>query len=170
MKTTDLTGGKEEIRALFPQMFAIISTNMSAIAPTGNTMEDDRRSWTQAMESELRNPEKRWIFARADGVLAGYLLYRVSAADDVIHMDEIQIAQAYQDDGVLFPALMAALLRDPAVPGATLRSYANKQNAKSQGVLRRMGLNVVGETVRGLRFEGKGSDALAWFMSKYGAP
>jgi len=170
MKTTDLTGRNEEIRALFPQMFTIISTNMSAIAPTGNNLEDDRHSWTQAMEEELRNPERRWVISQANGVLTGYLLYRVNAADNVIRMDEIQIAEVYQGDGIMFPALIAALLRDPAVSGATLRSYANRQNTKSQGILQRMGLAVVGETERGFRFEGRGSDALAWFTNKYGLP
>ena len=169
MKTTDLTGRNEEIRALFPQMFTIISANMSTIAPTGNTLEEDRRSWTRAMVEELRNPEKRWIISQVNGVLTGYLLYRVNAADNVIHMDEIQIAEVYQGDGVTFLALIAALLRDSTVSGATLRSYANRQNTKSQGILQRMGLAVVGETERGFRFEGRGSNALAWFTSKYGA-
>jgi RimJ/RimL family protein N-acetyltransferase len=162
----DYTRRREEIPPLLPAMFTIISQNMREIAPTGNTLEEDRAAWTQAMLEELRNPGKRWIFAFCGKELAGYTLYRI--AGDTLHMDEIQVAKGFQGDGRAFPALMGKLLEDARAAGVErLRSYANRQNLKSQATLRKLGLQVIGETPRGFRYQGRAGDAQAWFQGKH---
>jgi len=45
--------------------------------------------------------------------------------------------------------------------------YANRQNLKSQGMLRAMGLEVYEETPRGLRYRGRAEDAQVWYFTKY---
>ena len=166
MQLRDYTGNREAIPPLLPQMFAILSQNMREIAPTGNTPEEDRASWEQAMGEELRNPDKHWILLFSDEALAGYTLYRI--AGDTLHMDEIQVAKGFQGDGRAFPMLMGQLLRDAQAAGTeVLQSYVNKQNLKSWAILRGLGLTVVGETTRGFRCQGRAGDAQAWFEGKY---
>ena len=178
MHICDYTGRQPEIEPLLPEMFIIISQNMREITPSGNTMEEDRKSWTQAMREELRNPEKHWILLFSGEALAGYTLYRIenhpgpsdhpSKEGNYLHMDEIQIAKHFQGDGRAFPMLMGKLLEDARAAGAaTLFSYANRQNIKSHGILGAMGLQVYEETPRGLRYRGRAEDALAWFKTKY---
>jgi hypothetical protein len=51
----------------------------------------------------------------------------------------------------------------------TLRSYANGQNLKSQAILSKLGLNMIGETPRGYRYQGRAEDARDWFFAKFAA-
>jgi len=163
----DYTQNREAILALLPRMFEIIAQNMREIAPTGNTLEEDRKSWTQAMLAELNKPEKRWVMAfDRNEQLVGYVLYRIHGA--TLHMDEIQVAKTRQGDGKIFPGLLGKLLRDGVDADViTLCSHANKHNEKSQGILQALGLRPVKELPRGLCYEGGFDDAFAWFRGKY---
>jgi len=134
-------------------MFEIISQNMREIAPTGNTLEEDRVLWEQAMQEELRNPDKHWVLAFSGETLAGYVLYRI--AEGVLRMDEIQIAKAYQGDKKTFALLKGRMLDDARMAKVReLRAYTNKKCEKAQGILHGMGLSVIGETPRGFRYAG----------------
>ena len=162
----DYSQNREAIPPLLPRMFEIIAENMNEIAPTGNSLEQDRKLWTQAMLEELQKPGKRWVIVFSDDELAGYALYGICG--DILHMDEIQVAKAQQGDGRMFPALLGKQLRDAQAAGVRkLYSYANERNEKSQGILRNLGLRPVGQTPRGHRYEGDFEDAMAWFQSKY---
>jgi len=155
-------------------MFDIISRNMREIAPTGNTLEEDRISWTRAMQEELQNPDKHWVLAFDGEALVGYVLYRIEnhsalraplpGGECILHMDEIQIEKAYQGDGETFPLLMGKMLYDAKEAGArTVHTHVNKQNAKSQGIVRAMGLRIVKEKPCGFIYEGKAKDAYTRF-------
>jgi len=169
MEVIDYTRRREEIVPLLPHMFELISGNMRAIAPTGNTLEEDRAIWTKAMRDGLRDPEKHWIFAFDGESLEGYTLYQIQG--DVLRMNEIQIAPAYQGDGETFPLLMGKMLSDArAAEVTTIYAGANKPNLKSQGILRAMGLTeLIGETERSFRYKGRAEDAFAWYDGRYGA-
>jgi len=166
VEVIDYIQSSEKIEQLLPRMFEIISLNMREIAPTGNTLEEDRITWTQAMREELRSPDKHWVFVFSGAELAGYTLYRI--AGDALHMDEIQVAKAYQGDGETFPMLMGKMLRDAKETGVhTLHTYVNKQNAKSQGIVRAMGLRTVKEKPRGYVYQGRAEDAQNWYFTKF---
>ena len=167
MQLRDYTGRPQEIEPLLPQMFSLIARNMREIAPTGNTLDEDRLMWTRAMLEQLRNPDTHWILLFSGEALAGYTLYRI--AGETLHMDEIQVQQRFQGDGVSFPMLLGKLLEDAITARAeTLASYANRQNLKSRAILSRLGLAIAGETPRGFQYRGRVRDALAWFEAKYG--
>jgi len=162
----DYSQRREGIIPLLPRMFGIISRNMREIAPTGNTLEEDYVSWTQAMHDELQNPDKHWIFVFSGEELAGYTLYRIIG--DTLHMDEIQVAKGFQGDGRAFPMLMGKLLRDAEEARVhTLRCYVNRLNIKSRGIVQAMGLRAVEEKPRGFIYRGRAEDAHDWYYTKY---
>jgi len=168
VEVIDYSQNRGEIVPLLPRMFGIIAANMREIALTGNTIEEDRISWTQAMHEELRSPDKHWIFVFSGETLAGYTLYRI--AGDTLHMDEIQVAKGFQRDGKAFPMLMGKMLRDAKEAGVhKLHTYVNRQNTKSRGIVQAMGLAAIGETPRGFSYLGRAEDAYAWYFIKFSA-
>lgn len=72
---------------LLPQMFDILYANMSCIAPTGNSREEDWRLWQSYMASEQNRAQV--ILMYADDTLAGYFQYRIEG--DTLCADEIEI-------------------------------------------------------------------------------
>ena len=162
MTCQDYTAHRGRLAPLLPCMFEIIAENMREIAPTGNSLEQDRALWHSTMRRELRRPDKHWVLAFSGETLAGYTLYRISGR--VLHMDEIQVAKPFQGGGEAFPLLMGHMLHQAQAGGVrTVRASANKVNRKSQGILSAMGLKAVGETARSLRYQGDAQDALDWF-------
>lgn len=164
----DYTGNEEKITSLLPEMFDILATNMTKIAKTGNTLEEDWVIWTNAMKEEMKKNNKRWIFAISDRKLIGFMLFRLDYKQSIAYMDEIQIHEKHQGDKVLFPALFGAFLFHKHLKDITyLRSYANKKNIKSNAILNCLGLARVEETERGYKYLGNRQDSEKWFLKKY---
>ena len=77
---------------LLPQMFEILSTNMSKIAPTGNSYEEDNKIWLSYMEPNLKR--KQIILMYVGEVLAGYFQYSLN--ESTVLIEEIEILPDYQ--------------------------------------------------------------------------
>lgn len=138
---------------ILPIIFIILHENMSAIAPTGNTYEDDLAGWYACIIDALKNPARNIVLLYADGELTGFFMYCM--AGDTLKMEEIQFKRQYQGSGLfaqLFGWLTTTLYPEPTHAVA----YANKKNYKSQAILRHLGLTANGENANGnsLRFEG----------------
>lgn len=146
------------------RMFQILSGNMTRIAPTGNSIEEDRKTWIQAMTVQLADPERKVVLIFCDGMLVGYFQYLVR--DGVFHMEEIQFDAVYQGTGIfrcLYGFLIGRLVPAPEF----VEAFANKQNAKSIGIQRRMGMEVVGEnrSGRSWRLRGRYEDLVKWYAA-----
>ena len=74
---------------LLPQMFEILSTNMSKIAPTGNSYEEDKKIWLSYMEPNLKR--KQIILMYVGEVLAGYFQYSLGECTVLIEHAEAYI-------------------------------------------------------------------------------
>jgi ribosomal protein S18 acetylase RimI-like enzyme len=133
-------------------MFAILAANMTQIAPTGNTYEDDFTQWCSAIRAELRNPEKYVLFFFDGELLVGYFQYALR--DDVFIMEEIELRPAYQGKQQIFRRMYQFLV--PQLPQSVrfVRASARKENVKSNGILLRLGLERVGESKNSYRYSG----------------
>jgi hypothetical protein len=166
----NFSNNKDDIKKHLPAMFKLISTNMSAIAPTGNSLDEDCCIWQKAMYDELKKPNKKWLLAFNKGMLCGYMLYRIDTNLKIAYMDEIQLDARYQGDGVTFAKLFGCFLFSKEIECIeTLYSYANKNNIKSQAILKCLGLSTIENFNNGFRFIGKKVDATSWFEKKYGS-
>ena len=145
-------------KAKFPQMsrglFDILATNMNAIAPTGNAYEDDLASWCGAVAQGLAKENRQIILMLTDGdQLIGFFQYCTSGG--LLMMEEIQLASSWQGKDNVFRRLYDFFI--PQLSGIqTVEAYANKQNAKSQGILKRLGLTVIGENRTGSSYHYRG--------------
>lgn len=137
-------------------MFDLLSRNMSKIAPTGNSYDDDKAIWIAAAVPSFKNT----ILIFDADAFAGYFQYRL--IDDTFWMDEIQFHPDYFGSG-LFESLYRYIIT--LIPGDTLyiKAYANKKNINSQKILCHLGLEVEGENKTGSsdRFCGKYENLLS---------
>lgn len=147
----------EDAQRLLPELFAILHGNMSRIAPTGGSYEEDCALWTSYMLPALREGKCRVVLLREGDELIGYFQYSIS--DGVLLMEEVQLKPHRQGTGV-FRALFVWLVRTLPEGIEWVEAYARKENAKSQAVLGHMGLSCIGENKNGssLRFRGRYAD------------
>lgn len=137
---------KEAINDTLLQLFKILHGNMSLIAPTGGTFEEDFAVWREYIVPAMKEERRQMVLMLCGGELAGYFQYNIHG--DSLMMEEIQIKPEYQGAG-LFRELYRWL--EDKIPGDVtyVEAYSNKENLKSQGILERLGLRRIGESKSG---------------------
>ena len=145
---------RENLQEMLPRLFAILHSNMSVIAPTGNSYEEDEALWCSCIEEAMKK-EARQLLVMWDGeAIAGFFMYYTNGS--LWMMEEIQIAPAYQGSG-LFRALYAYLFATLPDSVESVEAYANKQNQKSIAILKHLGLEAVGESKNGNNYHFRGT-------------
>lgn len=144
----------EDISVFIDEMVEILASNMSAVAPTGNSYDEDYKTWSKSAVPAWREGKCSVILIFCEDKLCGFFQYFVN--DTTFRMDEIQFKKEYQGCG-LFAELYHYLTT--VIPAGTryVEAFARKENLKSQGILEHLGLSVVGESKNGnsLHFKGE---------------
>ncbi len=151
---------KQEKELVANQLFSILVSNMTAIAPTGNTFEEDFAVWSAQVLPALEKPARQIVCIYDDTDLIGFFQYYVHKS--LFMMEEIQFKKEYHSRDNLFRRLYVYVLSNLPSSIRTVEAYANKKNVKSQGILDHIGLRVVAEEERNLRYRGNFSDLAAW--------
>lgn len=137
---------KKEVQRWLPVLFSILHDNMSVIAPTGNTYEEDYDLWSGAVAPAIQEENRYIVSIFNDETLIGYLQYYTNKTTFMI--EEAQIKQAHQGRGVLRSAF--AYICDFIPPNVLyVEAYANKKNSKSQNILEHHGFSRIGENKNG---------------------
>ena len=137
---------KMEKEHILPKLFDLLAANMNEIDPTGNTLEQDYQIWKRFMDSGIECPERQILLISAGDSIVGYFQYRLSGT--TLFMEEIQIHRDYWGTGA-FQSLYRYLAR--TLPGSlrSVEADVSKKNAKSQAILRHLGLEPVRENSNG---------------------
>ena len=146
-------------------LFSVLHENMSRIAPTGNRYEEDFLFWFDANKEVLKGENRHMIVSvqKETNEVVGYFQYSVQ--NRVCFMEEIQIRESYQGKYNIFEKIYELVFANMREEVDTVEAYANKKNAKSIGILGKLGLSVVGENKRGTsyHFRGTYADLLNWY-------
>ncbi len=144
---------KAYLEDILPELFEILHANMSQIAPTGNTYNEDYKIWFSNICPAMEKTQRQIILMYSEEIIVGYFQYSVNC--ETFMMEDIQVNKAYHGTGI-FSALYAWLVRH--LPGdiKTVEAYASKKNFKSQGVLEHLGLMPIGENRKGKSYHYKG--------------
>ncbi len=144
------------------QMFSILAENMSRIAPTGNPYEADFRTWYESTEYAMKNPERHIILLLEGEELAGFFQYALRG--DAFRMEEIQLRSSYHGTGRVFRRLYGFVIPQLPENCRFVEASARKENAKSNGILTRLGLRCVGENPNGNSnlYRGMMNDLKTW--------
>ncbi len=145
---------KAEFQARAAEIFEILHGNMSIIAPTGNSYEEDFKLWSECMPQNLENPNRNIVLIFDGEALAGFFMFTIR--DRTLVMDEIQFRAQYRGTG-LFAKLYNYLFGILPDSLEFVEAYANKKNTKSQGILGHLGLENLGESKNGNSYRFRGS-------------
>ena len=139
---------------ILDELYDILYGNMSVIAPTGSSYEEDKQSWLPCIVSALENPQRKILLIYGEAGLAG--LFMFSLKNETFLMEEIQFKPEYQGVG-LFGRLYRYLFG--LIPSDTdfVEAYAHKKNSKSQRILTYLGLQCIGENKSGTNLHFRGS-------------
>ena len=142
---------KSRADELLPLLFPLLYDNMNAIAPTGEGYEKDLAEWLGNVRPAIEKPQRNVIIIREDGEIRGFFQYYVN--ETTFMMEEIQFAPSLRGKGV-FEALYSLLRNEVPDSVPFVEAYAHRLNTRSQGILRHLGLEPIGETRSCIRFRG----------------
>lgn len=156
---------QKEFSGLAEKLFDLLADNMNRIAPSPNSREDDFASWCPMMEEQLAGDARKIVLISDDAAqIVGYFQYSLDS--DTFHMEEIQFHPAMQGSG-LFRALYGFVL--PRLPENIrfVEAYAHQDNAHSQAILSKLGLQVIGRNRNqtSLHYRGTYQKLLTWLTS-----
>lgn len=144
-----------------PKLFQILHSNMSVIAPTGNSYSEDERIFLENVAPALEKATRQIVLMLANDEIIGYFQYYTNA--ELFMMEEIQLTDEYKGSGI-FAELYRMLL--PILPNGITKveAFSNKSNLKSQAILRHLGLEVIGENNNNYHFRGDFSKLYAHYL------
>ena len=155
---------KLQIEQLLPDLFRILHSNMSIIAPTNNSYNEDYQIWSSYIIPAIQKDERQTVLKYVDNNPVGYFQYYINVDINSLMMEEIQIAKEFQGTGI-FSALYKWLVEQLPKDVESVEAYANKKNLKSQSILKHLGLVASGDNKNGNSFYYKGK--YVDLLSKY---
>ena len=155
---------KSQIEQLLPDLFRILHSNMSIIAPTNNSYNVDYVMWSSYLIPAMQKEQRQIVLMYVDNKLVGYFQYYINVDMNSLMMEEIQIAKEFQGTG-MFSAFYKWLIEQLPNDVESIEAYANKKNLKSQSILKHLGLVELGENKNGNSFYYKG--AYVDLLNKY---
>ena len=143
-------------------IFNILADNMTVIAPTGNTREEDYNCWYGCVSDGLKHNERKIVLIKDNNVIIGFFQYYLN--EDTFMMEEIQLMPEYHGKGV-FRALYNFVIPHIKDDIKFVEAYASVTNSKSIGILEKFGLINIGlnKNGRSYHFKGYYSDLLKWY-------
>ena len=154
---------KESFSENAPHLFSILHANMTLIAPTGNSYEEDYECWRDAFGSAfVQQEERKIILILSRHRVVGFFCYSVNG--DIFRMEEIQIIPDYQGKDGVFRNLYSFVVKNLPENLQYVEAFANKKNSRSLAILDRLGLKIIGTNRNHTSYHLRGTfdDLLLW--------
>ena len=135
------------------RMFELLYLNMTPLVPLNGTRAEIYAEWRTAFDKNLEEGTRHIVDA-ADGFVRGYASYTIRDIEKDVYLNEVQIHPQFQGRGIILKNLARAFLREiEDSPARTVRTYANRLNARSQELLERAGFVIEERVERGIRYQ-----------------
>ncbi len=156
---------KDEFEQRGAELFDIMYSNMSVIAPFKNGYDEEKTDWICTYGGAFRGREERRIvlITTCDGEIKGFFGY--CARGEIFDMEEIQFLPEIQGKDGIFRRLYGLVLSKLPDSIKYVEACANKENKKSQAILAKLGLKRTGaDDEKGiLFFRGDLADLMKWY-------
>ncbi len=131
---------KTDAESVLPELFEILHSNMSRIAPSGRSYDEEYSLWLSSVKPALEKAPRQILLLRDGDQLAGFFQYYVN--DGIFMMEEIQFCERYHGSGI-FEELYRYLVK--IIPDNTrfVEAYTDIRNARSIAILNHLGLEAV---------------------------
>lgn len=128
---------KQDKNFWLPQLFDLLYDNMSVIAPSGYSYEEERAKWLAAVSPALDKKPRQIVMCIINGKPVGYIQYYIR--QHLLMVEEIQIKKEYQNS-ILFFQLCKHLLSIIPEDLQTIEAYADKRNMNSINLMTKIGM------------------------------
>ena len=154
---------KSNFNVFAETLFSILAKNMSVIAPSDNTYEEDYKLWLEAVSNGLNKEARQIILIYFDNALIGFFQYYTAC--ELFMMEEVQILPQFHGKENIFRELFRFIFSVLPYNIQTVEAFANKKNEKSQKILQRLGLQQIGENKNGdsYHYRGEYSSLISWY-------
>ena len=133
---------KSEKDSWLPRLFDLLYENMSGIAPSGRSYEQERAEYLFNVSPALDRAPRQIILCFVNGELAGFLQYYVR--ERTVMIEEVQLKKQYQRTTVFYRLcrhLMDILPEDLKY----IEAYADKRNRNSLELMKKLGMVIIEE-------------------------
>ena len=89
---------KPDFLTVSNDIFNILADNMTIIAPTDNTREEDYKCWYRSVSDGLKRDERQIILINDNDNIVGFFQYYIN--ENTFMMEEIQFKSAYQSKNI----------------------------------------------------------------------
>ena len=144
----------EEAAQMLPQLFEILYDNMSVIAPTGDSFEEDRNMWLAYCVPALKEPQREMLLVYVGAVLAGYIQYRIS--EETLFVEEVELKREYHRTLVFYRTCLYLLGNLPETV-RYVEAYVRKENTYSMALQQKLGIKRIGENRTGNSWHYRGT-------------
>ena len=153
---------QQEALDMLPQLFSILHTNMTKLAPTNCSYEEDQKLWLDYVLPAVRSEQCHILLMYAGETLVRYFQYSIQG--DTLLADEVEIRPEYQRTMVFYRFCRFMLAALPAQV-RYISSYVRKENKNSLSIHEALGMDRIGENRSGTswHYRGKSEDAAARF-------
>ena len=156
---------KNEFNKYASELFSVLYDNMTPITPTGNSREEDYKSWYESMSDEMQSDKRYFIIVlqKNSQEIIGFFKYSINEC--VFVMEDIQIKAVYRGKYNIFRSLYGFVLEHIHEDICIVEAYVDKRNTKSLGILEKLGLAIVGENKNGISYHLRGTyeDLVKWY-------
>lgn len=133
---------KQEKENWLPRLFDLLYENMHTIAPSGLNYEKEKQQWLESVSPALEKAPRQIILCFADETLAGFVQFYTR--ENLLMVEEVQIAKPYHRS-FLFFRLCRFLLEQLPPEIEIVEAYAEKRNLHSLRIMKKLGMEVIGE-------------------------
>ena len=153
---------KADFKQISKEIFDILADNMTVIAPTGNSREEDYLCWSDCVSEGLEREERQIVLVKQSGNLIGFFQYFTN--EDTFRMEEIQFKPECQGKGI-FRKLYGFVLPKIDDKIEFVDAFSSIQNKKSIAILEHLGLENTGlnKNGRSYHFEGQFKKLKEWY-------
>ena len=140
---------KEKEMVLLNELFDILYQNMESVVPFEGEFRKEKAEWIACVGAALKRPPRQILLLYAGETLAGFCMYYVNGGTMMV--EEVQISFDYQK--TLHAAELFRFIRDNLMPQVHwLEAYADYRNISSQQLMRKLGMEQIGNDGRFLHF------------------
>ncbi len=140
---------KENEMELLGDLFNIFYRNMESVALMEGCFEEEKAEWVTCIGAALRKPPRQILLLCAGNALAGFCMYYING--DLLMIEELQIQRAYQRT-VLAAELFRFIGYNLLPQVRWMEAYAHSRNAASQRLMKKLGMEELGDDDRFLHF------------------
>lgn len=152
---------KNEKEKFLPKLFDLLYANMSEIAPTNLTYEQEKMQWLGNVSPALDKSARQIIMCFNDEELIGYIQYYINSK--LLMIEELQLKQKYHRT-LTFYRFCKHFIGTLPTDIEHVEACADKRNINSQKLMQRLGMELIYSSSEFIFLRGNADEMIKKFI------